>query len=218
MNLSDRQVRMLQFIRSYLEEHSYPPTIREIGKAVGIPSTSVVKYNLERLQEKGYIERSEEVSRGLRLIGGPRLVSTPRSEVLGIVDVPKLGKISAGEPILAAGQQDDPYAGEMLTLTSDLVGDPTNVYTLQVKGDSMIDALVNDGDWVVIRHQRTAYPHEMIVAWLRDREETTLKYYFPEGERVRLQPANPAYHPIFVKTDQLEIQGKVIAIVRQIGQ
>jgi repressor LexA len=218
MNLSDRQIRMLQFIRSYLEEHSYPPTIREIGKAVGIPSTSVVKYNLERLQEKGYIERSEEVSRGLKLIDGPRLVSTPRSEVLGIVEVPMLGKISAGEPILAFGQQDDPYAGEMLTLTSDMVGDPTNVYTLRVKGDSMIDALVNDGDWVVIRHQRTAHPHEMIVAWLRDREETTLKYYFPEGERVRMQPANPAYKPIFVKTDQLEIQGKVIAIVRQIGQ
>ena len=106
----------------------------------------------------------------------------------------------------------------MLTLTADLVDDPGDVYTLQVKGDSMIDALVNDGDWVVIRHQNTRKPHDMIVAWLRDREETTLKYYFPEGERVRLQPANPAYHPIFVKTDQLEIQGKVIAIVRQIAQ
>ena len=108
MNLSDRQVRMLQFIRAYLEEHSYPPTIREIGKAVGIPSTSVVKYNLERLQEKGYIERSEEVSRGLKLIDGPRLVSNRRTEVPGIVEVPKLGKISAGEPIAAFGQQDDP--------------------------------------------------------------------------------------------------------------
>lgn len=218
MTLSDRQVRMLQFIRAYLEEHSYPPTIREIGKAVGIPSTSVVKYNLERLQEKGYIERSEEVSRGLKLIGGPSLVSPSRGEQYGIVEVPKLGKISAGEPIAAFGQQDDPYAGEMLTLTADLVGDPREVYTLQVKGDSMIDALVNNGDWVVIRHQKTAQPHEMIVAWLRDREETTLKYYYPEGERVRLQPANPSYHPILVKTDQLEIQGKVIAIVRQIAQ
>jgi repressor LexA len=218
MTLSDRQVRMLQFIRVYLEEHSYPPTIREIGKAVGIPSTSVVKYNLERLQEKGYIERSEEVSRGLKLVGGPTLVSPSRAEVAGIVEVPMLGKISAGEPIAAFGQQEDPYAGEMLRLTADLVGDPSDVYTLQVKGDSMIDALVNNGDWVVIRHQTTAQPHDMIVAWLRDREETTLKYYYPEGERVRLQPANPSYHPILVKTDQLEIQGKVIAIVRQIAQ
>lgn len=217
MTLSDRQVRMLQFIRAYLEEHSYPPTIREIGKAVGIPSTSVVKYNLERLQEKGYIERSEEVSRGLKLLDGPTLAPAPRRDVFGIVEVPMLGQISAGEPIAAFGQQDDPYAGEMLTLTADLVGDPREVYTLRVKGDSMIDALVNNGDWVVIRHQKTAQPKDMIVAWLRDREETTLKYYYPEGERVRLQPANPSYHPIFVKTDQLEIQGKVIAIVRQIA-
>jgi repressor LexA len=213
MNLSDRQVRMLAFIRSYLEEHAYPPTIREIGKAVGIPSTSVVKYNLERLQEKGYIERSGEVSRGLRL-KGPAL--TGHTDGNGVVEVPKIGVISAGQPIAAFGQQDDPYAGETLTLTADLVPDPADVYTLQVKGDSMIDALVNDGDWVVIKHQSTAKPHDMIVAWIRDREETTLKYYYPEGEKVRLQPANPRYDPIYVPAEQLEIQGKVVAVVRQL--
>ena len=95
--------------------------------------------------------------------------------------------ISAGQPIAAFGQQDDPYAGETLTLTVDLVPDPREVYTLQVKGDSMIDALVNDGDWVVIKHQNTAKPHDMIVAWIRDREETTLKYYYP-GRRARPAP------------------------------
>ena len=216
MNLSDRQVRMLAFIRSYLEEHAYPPTIREIGKAVGIPSTSVVKYNLERLQEKGFIERSGEVSRGLRLKDGPSLVG--HADGNGVVEIRKLGVISAGQPIAAFGQQDDPYAGETLTLTADLVRDPSDVYTLQVKGDSMIDALVNDGDWVVIKHQNTAKPHDMIVAWIRDREETTLKYYYPEGERVRLQPANPKYDPIYVRSDQLEIQGKVVAVVRQLPQ
>ncbi|MGE5602583.1 MAG: transcriptional repressor LexA [Nitrososphaerales archaeon] len=216
MNLSDRQVRMLEFIRSYLEEHMYPPTIREIGKAVGIPSTSVVKYNLERLQEKGYIERSGEVSRGLRLKDGPSLVGRANRD--GIREIPKLGNIAAGQPIAAFGQQEDPYAGETLTLTADLVPDARDVYTLQVKGDSMIDALVNDGDWVVIKHQNTAKPHDMIVAWIRDREETTLKYYYPEGEQVRLQPANPKYDPIYVASDQLEIQGKVIAVVRQLPE
>jgi repressor LexA len=216
MNLSDRQVRMLEFIRAYLSEHSYPPTIREIGKAVGIPSTSVVKYNLERLQEKGFIERSGEVSRGLKLKDGPSFGSGPRGNGYGLVDIPKLGVISAGQPIASFGQQEDPYAGEMLTLTVDMVRDPRDVYTLQVKGDSMIDALVNDGDWVVIKHQNTAQPHDMIVAWIRDREETTLKYYHPEGERVRLQPANPKYDPIYVAADQLEIQGKVVAVVRQL--
>lgn len=216
MNLSDRQVRMLAFIRSYLEEHNYPPTIREIGKAVGIPSTSVVKYNLERLQEKGYIERSEEVSRGLRLKDGPSLVSSLRTAGARLVSVPKLGIISAGAPIAAFGQQEDPFAGDALLLTEELVPDSPDLYALQVKGDSMIDALVFNGDWVIIKHQETAQRGDMIVAWIKDREETTLKYYYPEGATVRLQPANPAYQPIPVPAEQLQIQGKVLAVVRQL--
>lgn len=217
MTLSERQVRILEFIHRYLEEHNYPPTIREIGKAVGIPSTSVVKYNLERLQEKGHIERSGEVSRGLRLKDGPSLIPGMRSGLTRLVAVPKLGVISAGTPIAAFGQQEDPFAGETLSLTVDLVPDGQQIYALQVKGDSMIDALVFDGDWVIIKHQNTAQRGEMVVAWIKDKEETTLKYYHPEGPRVRLQPANPAYNPIFVPTEQLEIQGKVVAVVRQLG-
>jgi repressor LexA len=213
MNLSDRQRRIMVFIREYLEAHNYPPTIREIGQAVGISSTSVVKYNLERLVEKGLIERSEEVSRGLKLKDGPSLV--PRGP--GIVSIPKLGVISAGSPIASYGQQEDPFSGESLVLPQDLVPGSGDLYTLQVKGDSMIDALVYDGDWVVIQHRTTAQPREMIVAWIKDREETTLKYYYPEGLQVRLQPANPAYQPLYVPADQLEIQGKVVAIVRQLA-
>jgi repressor LexA len=213
MTLSDRQRRIMIFIREYLEAHNYPPTIREIGQAVGISSTSVVKYNLERLVEKGLIERSGEVSRGLKLKDGPSLVP----HALGNVAIPKLGVISAGSPIAAYGQQEDPFSGETLTLPQDLVPATGDLYTLQVKGDSMIDALVYDGDWVVIQHRTTASPREMIVAWIKDREETTLKYYYPEGAQVRLQPANPAYAPIYVPTEQLEIQGKVVAIVRQLA-
>lgn len=213
MILSDRQRRIMVFIREYLEAHNYPPTIREIGQAVGISSTSVVKYNLERLVEKGLIERSGEVSRGLKLKDGPSLV--PHG--LSIVSIPKLGVISAGSPIASYGQQEDPFSGETLVLPQDLVPGSGDLYTLQVKGDSMIDALVYDGDWVVIQHRTTAQPREMIVAWLKDREETTLKYYYPEGSQVRLQPANPAYEPIYVPSEQLEIQGKVVAVVRQLA-
>jgi repressor LexA len=215
MNLSERQVRMLEFIRAYLTEHSYPPTIREIGKAVGIPSTSVVKYNLERLQEKGFIERSGEVSRGLKLKDGPSF-GGGASNGQGVVSIRLLGVIHAGASTPTFGEEEDPYAGEMLTLTVDMVRDPKDVYALQVVGDSMIDALVNEGDWVVIKHQRTAQPRDMIVARILDKEETTLKYYYPEGERVRLQPANPKYDPIYVPAEQLEIQGKVVAVVRQL--
>lgn len=217
MTLSERQLRILEFIRKYIEENNYPPTIREIGKAVGIPSTSVVKYNLERLQEKGHIERSGEVSRGLRLKDGTSLAYGTRSAASRVVEVPKLGVISAGTPIAAFGQQEDPFAGETLSLTVDLVPRGQEVYALQVKGDSMIDALVYDGDWVIIQHQNTAQRGDMIVAWIKDREETTLKYYFPEGSVVRLQPANPAYQPIRVPAEQLEIQGKVVAVVRQLA-
>jgi repressor LexA len=219
--LSERQQRILDFIRQYGEENGYPPTIREIGKAVGITSTSVVKYNLERLQEKGCIGRSKEVSRGLRLVENP--VSAPPADSAAIyggsraIQVPIYGMISAGSPIAAAGQQENPYAGEVLALPEELVPGSGEIYALRVKGDSMIDALVADGDWIVIRHQPTAQTKDMIVAWIKDREETTLKYYYPEGAQVRLQPANPAYEPIYVPADNLEIQGKVVAIVRQLA-
>ncbi|MCX7706722.1 MAG: transcriptional repressor LexA [Anaerolineae bacterium] len=217
MTLSERQLRILDFIRKYIEENNYPPTIREIGKAVGIPSTSVVKYNLERLQEKGHIERSGEVSRGLRLKDVPSVTLGSRSAPTRIVEVPKLGVISAGTPIPSFGQQEDPFAGDTLALTVDLVPKGQDVYALQVKGDSMIDALVFDGDWVIVQHQNVAQRGDMIVAWIKDKEETTLKYYYPEGPMVRLQPANPAYQPIRVPADQLEIQGKVVAVVRQLA-
>ena len=217
MSLSDRQERILAYIRIYVEANRFPPTIREIGKAVDISSTSVVKYNLERLQEKGYIERSSEVSRGLRLTDSPAPARTGAPALSRIVAIPKFGIISAGSPIAAFGQQENPFAGDTLALTQDLVPDSAELYTLQVKGDSMIDALVYDGDWVVIKHQLTAQPRDMVVAWIKDREETTLKYYFPEGAMVRLQPANPAYAPIYVPADQLEIQGKVVAVVRQLA-
>ena len=124
--------------------------------------------------------------------------------------------ISAGTPIGAFGQQENPFSGETLNLPQDLVPGSGDLYALQVKGDSMIDALVYDGDWVVIRHQQTAQPRDMVVAWIKDREETTLKYYYPEGPMVRLQPANPAYQPIPVPADQLEIQGKVVLVIRQL--
>jgi repressor LexA len=216
MALSERQERIIAFIREYRDEHGFPPTIREIGKAVGISSTSVVKYNLERLEEKGKLERSDEISRGLRLKETPPVEREDRAPSL-LRAIPKLGVISAGTPIPAAGQQDNPFGDDVLTLPQDLVSATGDLYALQVKGDSMIDALVYDGDWVIIRHQNTAQPRDMIVAWIKDREETTLKYYFPEGETVRLQPANPSYQPIPVAAGQLDIQGKVVAVFRQLA-
>jgi repressor LexA len=147
----------------------------------------------------------------------PRFAPSARIIPGDILAIRKLGLISAGTPIAAVGEQDNPFAGETLSLTRDLVPDTANIYALQVKGDSMIDALVHDGDWVIIKYQNTAERGDMVVAWITDREETTLKYYHPEGSQVRLQPANPAYEPIYVPAAQLEIQGKVVAVVRQLA-
>ena len=172
---------------------------------------------VEESKDIQVIERSEEVSRGLRLKDGPSVLAASRALPGDILRIPKLGLISAGAPIAAAGQQEDPFGGETLSLTRDLVADGADIYALQVKGDSMIDALVYDGDWVIVKYQGVAQRGDMIVAWIKDREETTLKYYQPEGAQVRLQPANPAYQPIYVPAEQLEIQGKVVAVVRQLG-
>jgi repressor LexA len=219
MTLSKRQEAILDFIRIYHAEHDYPPTIREIGKAADISSTSVVKYNLERLQEMGYIDRNREVSRGLRLrndYAGARPAVRDGSGSQ-IINIPKYGVISAGPLAAVFAQQENPFAGETLAVTQDLVPAGSDMYALKVEGDSMIDALVFDGDWVIISYQVTAQPRDMIVAWVKDREETTLKYYYPEGDRVRLQPANPTYSPIYVPSDQLDIQGKVVAVFRQLA-
>lgn len=207
MELSNRQQRMYDFIRSFTEENQYPPTIREIGEAAEISSTSVVNYNLNKLVEAGLIERNKEVSRGIRL-------QDAMARILPGRNIPILGHIAAGQPITVFPESVE--AADTLDLAVDVVSRHEGVYALRVQGDSMIDALVYDGDWVIIEHRETAERGDMVVAWIEDKEETTLKYYYPEGATVRLQPANPAYQPIHVPAAQLKVQGKVLAIVRQL--
>ena len=212
--LSERQQRILNFLKEYIGDRGYPPSMREIGAAAGISSTSVVSYNLNRMEESGYITRDREVSRGLKLS------RTTRAQMnLGnLVRVPLLGRIAAGEP-LPVPTSDFPLMGdEAIELTRDILGDPEGLYALQVRGDSMIDALVHDGDIVVMRHQRQVENGEMAAVWLRDREEVTLKHFYQEAEgRVRLQPANPTMGPIYVDNPNLvEVQGKVVMVVRQL--
>ena len=216
IGISERQQRILEFIREYIEEHTFPPTIREIGRQVGISSTSVVKYNLESLQRKGYIVRSGDISRGIRLVDGAiRSDIQPAPEkITRLVRVPKGGLVAASTPIPAEAQQDKPFGNDDLVLSDELVPDSPDLIALRVKGDSLIDALVCDGDWIVLRRQTTAQPHDMVALWLKDREETTLKYYIPEGDIVRLQPANTMYEPMRVPASAIEIQGKIIVVIR----
>ena len=216
-SLSERQSKILEFFHSFQQEQRYPPTIREIGKAVGISSTSVVNYNLNRLEEMGYIEREESVSRGIRLLE-PALVrfQSTASTIQDFVQVPILGRIVASAPAPVPGSDFAYMPGEYVSLARGLVRDERDLYALQVEGDSMVDALVDDGDIVIMRRQEKAENGEMVAVWLHDREETTLKKFYVERDVVRLQPANPYMDPIFVDAKSVEIQGKVMLVIRQL--
>jgi repressor LexA len=213
--LSDRQRRMLDFIERFSDENGYPPSIREIGKAVDISSTSVVNYNLNRLVEEGFLDRDQNVSRGIRLT--EKLASAVQ-EVADILRIPLVGRIFASEPV-PLPSTDSPLfsADEAIEITRDLL--PVSVeglFALEVKGDSMIDAMIGDGDIVVMRREPDWRNGDMVAIWLEDKEETTLKHIYREGSRIRLQPANPTMDPIFIDNpENVQVQGKVILVVRQ---
>jgi repressor LexA len=212
--LSERQQKILEFLNEYVEENGYPPSIREIGAAAGISSTSVVSYNLSRLEEQGYISRDPDVSRGLKLTS----VSPTQMLSEAVVRLPLMGRIVAGAPIPVPASDFALMGDETIELTRDILGDPAGLYALQVEGNSMIDALVHDGDIVVMRHQQQVENGEMVAVWLKERGEMTLKHFFQEESgRVRLQPANPTMKPIYVDDPlAVEIQGKVVMVVRQL--
>ena len=200
--LSQRQREIHSFISDYIGRKGFPPTHEEIREALNISTKSLVNHHLKALETKGLIEREPDTPRGIKLLDGLRSFK-----------VPLLGQIAASaEPISFS---DDDY-GE-IKLTPDIVKEQDGLYALRVKGDSMMDALINDGDIVVMRHQPVAEAGEMVAVRLRDRNETTLKKFYPEGNQVRLQPANPRVEPIFVHPTNVEIQGKVMAVIRQMA-
>lgn len=217
MKLRPRQENILKFIRSYLDENTYPPTIREIGKAVGISSTSVVNYNLEKLEELKLIERNREVSRGLRLVGYEGLGgSNGRGSSL-----PLYGAIAAGDPISVP---DDPSSvNEFVTVPPDLLPRSGDAFTLRVQGHSMIDALVDDGDIIVVRSQPRVETGEMAVAEILEPSEragATLKrfyYHDDHDDQVELRPANPdpSYQSFWLDPSKVRVLGKVVSVLRQ---
>ena len=211
MALSDRQNNILDFVKSFTLDNGYPPTIREIGKAVNISSTSVVNYNLDALQRAGLIYRDRTVSRGIRLVDGLEHLTGATN----LIKVPLLGRIAAGTPILNFQDAYDPDV-DTIDVPRDFLPDDENIYALKVQGTSMIDALINDGDIVVMRHTTTANNGDMVAAWLTEKEETTLKRFYREGNRIRLQPENQTMQPIYVDPDKIEVKGKVVTVIRQL--
>ncbi|HUS82959.1 MAG TPA: transcriptional repressor LexA [Dehalococcoidia bacterium] len=199
--LSPKQQKIIDFLRRFIREKNYPPSIRDIQEECNISSTSVVDYNLKALERMGYIHRDREVSRAIELLDGSG--RRPRT-----ISVPIIGQIAAGRPIPVPESTID-YS-DTVDVTEEMTGGKEDVYALRVKGNSMIDAKVFDGDLVIMEQAATADNGEMVAAWLKQEQEVTLKKFYREGSRVRLQPANEAMKPIYTDAKNVEIQGKVL--------
>jgi repressor LexA len=209
--LSQKQRNIIEFVKKFWLEKSYPPTVRDILNGCGISSTSVVDYNLQILEREGYIRRHPGISRGIEII------SDTASRLLNL-KVPVIGQIAAGEPIPvpSADVWDTASSADTIDVPEELTKGKRDVYALRVKGLSMIDALINDGDTVLMEHVNTVENGEMAAVWLKSEKEVTLKKLYREAGRIRLQPANSQMEPIYAQPDNVEVQGKVIAVIRQL--
>ena len=204
IGLNTTRENILQFIHGFIDERGYSPTVRDILKGCQISSTAVVQYHLDVLEKEGRIHRDPEIFRSIRLY-----------QKKNTVNVPILGTIAAGTPIPVPNSDNWAQATETLELPKDMVGDK-QVFALRVKGQSMIDALIDDGDIVLMETANSADNGEMVAVWLKDREEVTLKKIYIESDRVLLKPANQTLKPIQQNPDNVEIQGKVIGVIRKL--
>lgn len=220
--LSDRQKKILEVVHSFQKQFGYPPAIREICEKASISSTSVVNYYLDQLEEMGYIQRDDGVSRGIRLLDLALNAIHQGAQTIGeLLQVPIVGRIVAGPPIPIPPTDFSYFDPEsMVHVAASLLpkGERADrLFALEVQGDSMIDAMVYDGDIVIMSPVREAHNGEMVAVLRRDIDETTLKYFFLEKGRVRLQPANPSYDPIYINDPSVvEVQGKVVMVIRQV--
>jgi repressor LexA len=219
--LGERHKKILKFLEKFQAENGYPPSIREIGENTNISSTSVVNYYLNQLEEMNFIERESNVSRGIRLLKTleGNLVSAAQA-ITEMFSVPVVGRIVAGEPVPVPSSDFNYYDQETgIDIARSLLPPrekTEDLFALEVQGDSMIDAMVNDGDIVIMRPINQAENGEMVAVWLSDRDETTLKYFYNENGKVRLQPANPLMQPIIIDNPaQVQVQGKVVLIIRR---
>ena len=207
-----RRQRILEFVQTFYSENGIPPTVRDIQKACEISSTSVVVYNLDRLSEAGYLKRRPDVARGIEILDqeGQPVSNAPRVQIVGV--------IAAGSPIPAWSTEGSASSEEFDTveISPELLRRHGRLFGLKVRGTSMIDALIDDGDVVIVKPTREAANGDMVVAWLKEEEEVTLKKFYGEGDRVRLQPANNTMEPIYSPAGNVEVHGKVVSVIRNL--
>jgi repressor LexA len=221
----------MEFLTKFQEDNGYSPSIRQIGDSIDVKSTSLVDYYLNQLQEMGYIEREDRISRSIRvqqpIYSSPSITAMVGDAVhkagnmlADLVSIPVAGRIVASAPLPMPTSDLSYYDSETsVEIARSLLPtrDVSDLFALEVSGDSMIDAMINDGDIVVMKKAQSANNGEMVAVWLDDKDETTLKYFYKESNRIRLQPANPNMGPIYVDNPKsLRIMGKVVMVIRQI--
>jgi repressor LexA len=211
--LSDKQQSILKFIQDFIIKRCYPPTIRDIKNGCGISSTSVVNYNLNILSSRGLIRRTKDVSRGIEIAGD--VVSSALTDN-GLVSVPVLGTIAAGMPILIPQALTLSQAEEYVRVPKEMLGHCHNTYALVVKGTSMIEAFINDGDTVILEAISHVANGQVAACWLKDEQEITLKKFYADGAKVRLVAQNPQFTPIITLAANVEIQGRLLAVLRSV--
>ncbi len=201
--MQERQKALLDFVGWFQRQNGYAPTVEEMRQGLRWSTKSLVEYHLHALKEAGVIAREDGKARSVRLLEADTATYT----------VPLLASIPASPP----RDPGDGYAGETIELTRDILRQQPGLYALRVKGDSMVDAMIHDGDLVIMKHQRHADNGDLVAVWLPERGETTLKRFYRENGHVRLQPANPTMGPLYFRPDQVEIQGKVMLVIRQLA-
>ena len=229
--LSERHRKIMEFLTRFQETNGYSPSIRQIGDSIGVKSTSLVDYYLNQLQEMNFIDREDRISRSIRVLQPvyeSLSITGKVSEVMhkagaaltDLVTIPLAGRIVASAPIPMPTSDLSYYDAESsVDIARSLLPtrDISDLFALEVSGDSMVDAMINDGDIVVMKKAQSANNGDMVAVWLDDKDETTLKYFYKETGRIRLQPANPNMGPIYVDDPKsLRIMGKVVMVIRQI--
>jgi repressor LexA len=198
--LTKRQREILDYLNEFIQQHGYAPSLEEIGRRFNLSSLATVHKHLTNLQDKGFIRRSWNRSRSVELLP---------SRVGGrAIDVPMLGYVAAGMPIEAI------ETNESISVPESLIGGKRDTYVLRVRGDSMIDEQIRDGDWVIVENRKSVDNGEMVIA-LVEGQDVTLKKFYRDSGRIRLQPANPTMQPILVDPDEVQIQGVVVGVMRR---
>ncbi len=231
LGLSERHRKIMEYLTKFQNSNGYSPSIRQIGDSINVKSTSLVDYYLNQLQQMGFIDREDRISRSIRVVN-PISENAPLKEKVteavqnvaatlsDLVSIPLAGRIVASAPIPMPAS-DLPYfdSESSVDIARSLLPtrETNDLFALEVSGDSMVDAMINDGDIVIMKQAKSANNGEMVAVWLDDKDETTLKYFYKETNRIRLQPANPNMGPIYVDNPKsLRIMGKVVMVIRQV--